>query len=260
MKRFIFFLVVAFVVVSCIKIKTTKTEVEQVSEVRNLKDFKVIVVEGSPTVRYKQDSVWSVKVYASAEELKNVKTEVKDGKLLVAYNNNIIVKPDFTLKIDDMTIVSSCIDVEVIVSSPDLIGVGLHGSGDFVAMSDIDTDKLQTHLSGSGSLEFNNILCDTISTLLEGSGDISMSNVDAFSSAVSLIGSGDIKLHQKNVLNTNIQLKGSGDIFIDFDNCDHVNSTLKGSGDIRLAGTVRSLSKESLGSGDYELAGLRIIK
>lgn len=259
MKKILLFFAVAFIAVSCIKISKKEVEVKRVTEVRDLKGFKSVNIIGSTNVHYRQDSVWSVKVVAAEEMMGNVHTEVIGGRLIIS-QKGLGYASASEVKIGDKTFVFGSSDVDVMVSSPDLIGAMVQGSGDFVAMNNIDTDKLNVHLAGSGNVKFNEILCDTIITHLGGSGDIFISKVDAFNSALSLIGSGNIKLYQHNVGYTNIVLKGSGDIFVDFDNCGHVNSDLKGSGDIRLAGTVLSLSKESLGSGDYELDGLKISK
>ena len=250
MKKFFLLLAVVFIAVSCIDIKTTKTEVKRMSEVRDVKGFKSIAVEGSPIVHYKQDSVWSVKVYASEEMMKYVKTEVINGRLVVSMKKNSPLPQSYTLKIGDRLITSGNGNVDVVVSSPDIVGISVRGSGDFLAMGNIDTDKLDVRLLGSGDIKCSDVLCDTIHTELEGSGDILVSKVDAFYSSVTLIGSGDIKLSQQNVGNTNILLKGSGDISVNCANCGSVDCVLKGSGDIRLAGEVRSLKKETLGSGD----------
>ena len=260
MKKILLILAVTFIAMSCIKVKTTTTEVKKVSEERQLKGFKSIAIDGSPDVHYKQDSVWSVTVFASEEIMPYVRTEVKDGQLKVFLKRGHPISKEYTVKIGDKTIINGSGDVDVMVSSPDLIGITLQGSGNFVAQGKIDTDKLDIRLRGSGEIKNLDVICDTITTELVGSGDISNMKVDAFSSDVTLIGSGDIKMWQQNVRNSMILLKGSGDIFINHNNCGNVFSDLQGSGDIRLTGTVKSLNNKRLGSGDYELSGLKVLE
>ena len=89
MKKILLIIAVTLIAVSCIKVKTTTTEVKRVSEIRQLNGFKAVAIDGSPKVRYKQDSVWSVKVYASEEMMPNVRTEV------VGWCLKVSLKEDF---------------------------------------------------------------------------------------------------------------------------------------------------------------------
>lgn len=260
MKKILLIIAVTLIAVSCIKVKTTTTEVKRVSEIRQLNGFKAVAIDGSPKVRYKQDSVWSVKVYASEEMMPNVRTEVVGWCLKVSLKGDLSISKEYKLKIGNKTIVGGGGEVDVVVSSPDLIGIGLNGSGAFIAEGKIDTDKLDVVLRGSGEIECQDILCDTISIEAVGSGSVKLMKVDALASYASLVGSGDIKMWQQNVRQSAIQLKGSGDITVDFKDCGDVACDLQGSGDIRLSGNVETFKKETLGSGDYELARLSVSK
>ena len=251
MKKFFLLFTVMLITASCVEIKTTTTEEKRVTEERNIKGFKSIKVEGAPNVHYKQDTAWSVKVIAQKDIIKNVRTEVIDGRLVVSQTP----QKSFLIKVGGNTIVDASSDVDVVVSSPDIIGINMLGSGCFIAMGNINTDKLNICLQGSGDIKCSDIICDTIHTQLKGSGDIVVSKVDAFSSDISLIGSGDIKLTQHNVNTTKINLKGSGDIVVNSDNCGSVDCELNGSGDIRLAGDVKSLNRKTNGSGEISFTG-----
>lgn len=223
-------------------------------EKRKVKAFTKIRLEGPVEVYYSQGKTASVEVKAPAKHMKDVRTYVDGQTLVVSLASTDIVvwrisgRKGYTNKI------------EVYVTSPDLIGVNLNGSGNFVCSGRLDTDNLGILLRGSGDITFNDIICDNIRTELVGSGDINLKKVDALSSEVILVGSGDIGISQKNVRKTTIDLKGSGDISVSFNSCGAVESELKGSGDISLSGTVKSFSKRAIGSGDYHTGRLTVRK
>lgn len=252
MKKFLLLILAMVVMASC---ASAAGEVEGVGvQIRKVKKFTQIKLEGSVIVRYSQGKGVSVKVKAPSDRMKDVKTYV-DGQTLVVSlngNNNSVWNLFGKRRNDDV--------IEVYVSSPDLVGVSLLGSGDFVCSGHLDTDNLGIMLRGSGDITFNDIICDNIRTELVGSGDIQLKKVDALNSEVILVGSGDINISQKNVRKTTVDLKGSGDISISFDGCGAVESELKGSGDISLSGRVKSFSKRAIGSGDYHTSRLTVKK
>ena len=150
-------------------------------------------------------------------------------------------------------------DVIVYVSSPDLVGVRVNGSGDFISKKPIDTDTMEVVLRGSGDIDFDDIICDVCTTELVGSGDININLLDAQTSTVVLVGSGDINITQANVLNTDLSLRGSGDISIDFEEgCQSAQCQLAGSGDIELSGSLTHYDCKKSGSGDIHTGNLRI--
>ncbi len=254
MKKFLL-LILAMVLMAGCASANAAGEVEGAGvQIRKVKKFTQIRLEGSVIVRYSQGKDVSVKVKAPSDRMKDVKTYV-DGQTLVVSlngNNNFVWNLFGSRRNNDV--------IEVYVSSPDLVGVSLLGSGDFVCSGHLDTDNLGITLRGSGDITFNDIICDNIRTELVGSGDIRLKKVDALNSEVILVGSGDMNISQKNVRKTGIELKGSGDISVSFDNCGALESELKGSGDITLSGRVKSFSKRAIGSGDYHTSRLTVKK
>lgn len=221
-----------------------------VNENRPLKGFEDIEINGSPTVYYTQDNSYSVTVRGPESRVKNILTEM-NGKTLVIRNKG---KMGFVnIQLGDEGAVA------VYVTSPDLTGIRLNGSGDFISEKRIDTDKMDIMLRGSGDIEVNDLICDRCDVELIGSGDIQLENVDTKEMAASLVGSGDITFEVNNAADTRLALKGSGDIDATFrDNCDAVECELRGSGDIELKGKVKSFSKEKSGSGDVSVGRLTV--
>ena len=221
------------------------TEGNRVKQYRKVGKFISVRIEGSPTVKFVQGNKHEVIVQGTKEYVDKIKTVVEGNKLVVGLKSNIsfnIFKNRSNRK-----------NLVVYVTSPDLVGVELAGSGDFISQGPIDTDCLDIQVNGSGDVDFEgNVICDKLNVQMAGSGDVDIVNVEALASELQLVGSGDIEVKQKNVEHTKIQLIGSGDIKVSFDNCKDVESSLAGSGDITLKGNITGrLNKAKAGSGDY---------
>lgn len=247
-------MVVAVMSTSCVR-QLKELEIGNgpvVTETRNLKGFEKIEIDGSPTVYYAQADSFSVKVKCSEEGLENILTDVSQGTLSIRNRGKVGV---VNIVIHDED------EAEIFVTSPDLVGVRLNGSGDFSAEQRIDTDQMEITLRGSGDMVFKDIICDECRVELVGSGNIDINRLEAKTSDVSLIGSGDIAIDQRRVLSTRLGLKGSGDIKVNFqEGCQAVDSELRGSGDITLSGVVSRFSQHKSGSGDIDIDKLKMLK
>ena len=241
----------AVLVTSCVRCSEKMVfDKNTFTENRQLKGFEEIEINGSPTVYYTQDKSFSVMVKGPESRVKNILTEM-NGKTLSIRNKGKMGL--FNIQLGDEG------EIAVYVTSPDLTGIRLNGSGDFISEKRIDTDKIDIMLRGSGDIEVNDLICDRCDVELIGSGDIQLENVDTKEMAASLIGSGDITFEVNNATDTRLALKGSGDIDATFrDNCDAVECELRGSGDIELKGKVKSFSKEKSGSGDVSVGRLTV--
>ena len=246
-------LAVALVTVSCVNSpKVFENDSPKVTQIRPLKGFERIEIFGSPTVFYTQADSFSVHVAGPEDLVDEIITKV-DGKTLSIRNKG---------KIGIVNIgFSGQRQLEVHVTSPDLISVQLNGSGDFISNKKVDTDEMSIVLRGSGDVDFKNIICDHCKTELVGSGDVDVDRLEALTSDIMLIGSGDVEVKQYNVGETAIELKGSGDISVNFmEGCQKASCRLVGSGDIKLKGTIGQFSKQKSGSGDIDTDKLTIEK
>lgn len=221
------------------------------TQTRHVRDFDRIDVIGSPTVYYIQSDSFSVRVKGpNMDYVNNILTEVDNGTLRIRNKNKI-----------GFVNISSRGDkgVAVFVSSPDLIGVTLSGSGDFISEHRVDTDVLDIRLKGSGDVHFTDVVCDRCNAELVGSGDLDIDHLDTRETSATLIGSGDLDIRQINSARTQLQLRGSGDIDVEFiSGCGAVDAELLGSGDITLKGQVRSFDMRKRGSGDINSNDLKV--
>lgn len=200
-------------------------------EQRSLTGFDRIELLGSLDIKYQQSDSFSVRVDAPVEILKKVVTRVEGDKLIVNMEGEGEMI-NFGVPDGD--------NVTVYVTSPDLLGIALRGSGDFECQHLLDTDNLDIMLNGSGDIKFDDIICDQVN--------------------VSLVGSGDVELKHVKMLRSYVNLVGSGDIKVNYDNSGAVEANLTGSGDITLSGSVKDYKSNVRGSGDMHAEQLIIRK
>jgi hypothetical protein len=213
------------------RVNTWHVETSQSSETRPLRDFERIELLGSLDVKYQQADSFSVEVCAPEKYLDQVETLVDDNRLVLRMKGEGKFI-NFGVADGD--------DVKVYVTSPDLIGVTLRGSGDFECLHLVDTDNLDITLNGSGDIKFADVICDRVNVSLVGSGDVDMREVKTLWAGVNLVGSGDVKMC--------------------FNNSGKVEANLTGSGDITLKGTVSDYKYNVRGSGDMHMKELHVAK
>lgn len=234
MKKVLFAVLTLGILTSCscsglnVKFSHTAAHAE---EQRSLTGFERIELLGSLDIKYQQSDSFSVRVDAPVEILKKVVTRVEGDKLIVNMEGEGEMI-NFGVPDGD--------NVTVYVTSPDLLGIALRGSGDFECQHLLDTDNLDIMLNGSGDIKFDDIICDQIN--------------------VSLVGSGDVELKHVKMLRSYVNLVGSGDIKVNYDNSGAVEANLTGSGDITLSGSVKDYKSNVRGSGDMHAEQLIIRK
>ena len=245
MKKLLLLAFVAIGITSCSVTSKSEEKKEMTVVGRKVAPFTEIHVNGSPTVIYTQAPEHSVKVKAAKNLIDRIKT-ASNGRCLTIETKGELSVWGFSR--------SSGSDFMVYVTSPDLTGVELSGSGDFKSEKPIDTDNIHLTVRGSGDLSIDGLLiCDNAQLSVTGSGDLEVDNLEAITSGITLIGSGSLKVKQRNVVNTQMQLTGSGDITLECEACDNVNSQLTGSGDITIRGSVKKINKTKAGSGEYKV-------
>lgn len=216
--------------------------------------FSKVEISGSADVKFVQGKSSSARIVGSKCLVDNIEVSVKGETLVVSQKGGgAIFKGNF---FDH--------DVEygatVYLSSPDLTGVSVRGSGGFDMDGSLDTDALNVSVAGSGDVDMSKVVCDKAVLDLRGSGDIDMKRLEAGSASITLRGSGDIKASLNGVASTTAVLVGSGDIDLHFADCGSADCDLRGSGDIELSGRLRSLKQKAAGSGDIDTEKLSVVK
>lgn len=204
-------------------------------ETRSVADFDAITLIGSYDVVYTQGTGKRVEVVAPRDMLEEIITEVKKGTLTISPK-----------KVAGVTVVrrsvktkgntSSHDNVKIYVTSPELTGVTLVGSGDITSAGKLTTKTFKMMLQGSGDIDFKNIVCNGLfNATLQGSGDLAVHRLCTNTGKFMLQGSGDMYIGNAECTKADITLQGSGDLQVDnVEKANIVNTTLQGSGDLTV--------------------------
>ena len=166
--------------------------------------------------------------------LENIKTEVKNGKLLIEWdkdaNSNLF---------KGMSKVAITIPVEEINS------VKLAGSGSIVSEMTLQSDTFDATLSGSGTLDLR-VETNSLSSGISGSGNTILSG-SAKEYEVKVSGSGDVKAFELKAENVIASISGSAKIKVNANTS--ITARISGSGDVRYIGNATKIDSKVSGSG-----------
>ena len=255
MKHFILSLLVA--VATLFSTSAMADNMQQIERnVDDIKPFEKIEMKGSSEVIYTQGDHIGITIKGPSDLVDLIEIEISNNTLFVSQKPDTQTHVVSSIK-NLFSTLKNGFEKETVypiiyVTSPDLIGVSLTGSGDFKCSNKLDTDRLEIELKGSGDIDFSDIICDHLHAFLQGSGDIDLKRVEAITTSYELKGSGDIDAKQQRVRHTDIDLYGSGDIKVICTKCQQVDAKLTGSGDIDVYGDVETHTETVRGSGDIE--------
>ena len=198
---------------------------DEKKETRNVGDFNEISLAIPAELHLTQGSKNEVIIEADEDLLEKIITDVRDDELVIKfekwYNYRSIGK------------------INVYVTVKDIKKLIISGSGEIVAKTPIKADELKLVVTGSGSININDLIVNEVGSFISGSGDI---RIEGKSKAKRL----------------DATITGSGDFFasnIEFDNAD---LTITGSGSIR-ANITNELEATITGSGRIYYKGNPII-
>ncbi|MGB5435808.1 MAG: head GIN domain-containing protein [Maribacter sp.] len=167
--------------------------------------------------------------------LEHIKTEVKDGKLVIKVEKGYNLKPSSWKQ-----------GIKITVPVESINEVTLSGSGDIVGKTAIKTGSFKTSMSGSGDITLA-IESRTLEATMSGSGDIMLSgSTSNFEATIS--GSGDIKAYELEADHVNATVSGSADIKVTANKS--LKARVSGSGDIHYKGNPEKVDTKTSGSGD----------
>lgn len=215
--------------------KRVKGNGKTVTIERSVGEYDAIAVSGWFDVNLVAGNEGELTLKGEENLLEYIKTEVKDGKLVIKTEKGVNLKPSNW---------NSGIYVTVPVESIDM--VALSGSGDIVGETTIKSNDFKTAMSGSGDITLS-VEANSIDASMSGSGDINLSGtVQDFEATIS--GSGDIKAYDLKAANVYAQVSGSADIKVTA--TEMIKARVSGSGDISYKGNPKKIDTKTSGSGD----------
>lgn len=182
------------------------------TEVRACGEFHALQFNGSGKVDARAGEAVTVVVTAEEALLPFLKTEVKDGVLVIERAPGAP---------------STRSSVLITVTAPKLDSVALFGSGD-VRLANATGPAFHAAITGSGDLAVSGS-ADELVVELDGSGDARLFGLASKSARVRVSGSGDVQVAASEALD--IVLSGSGDVR--YRGSPRLTQTVHGSGDVR---------------------------
>lgn len=211
----------------------------------NVNEFTNISIEGSNNVYFIQGNKTSVKVSGNEEDIKRMKIYSKDNTLHIKEESKSISLMSLLRNPRK--------DVNVYVTSPNIRGVSVLGSGNFSAKDGIDTDRLKLKITGSGDISINSIICNESSIGVVGSGSIEINSLTTAQSDMGIPGSGSISISNATIKNVTGSITGSGSIELNNANIGYAKSKITGSGSIDIQGKVDKHDESVTGSGSVNV-------
>ncbi len=202
---------------------------------RSVGDYDAIALSGWFDVDLVDGKEGEITLEGESNLLAYIKTEVKDGKLVIKVEKGVNLKPSSW---DD--------GIRITVPIETISALALSGSGDIVGKKIIKTDKFKTSMSGSGDITIS-VQANSVDASMSGSGDITLSgSTNDFEATIS--GSGDIKAYDLEADNVDATVSGSADIKVTANKL--LKARVSGSGDISYRGNPDKVDTKASGSGD----------
>jgi hypothetical protein len=257
MKRTTLAVLVAFGLAGC-GIRTDGTPAVQGSgfngsERRQTGEFSGVVLEGSANVAVKIGQPTTVIVEGDDNLLPLITTEVKEGRLVIGNRESYTTR----------------LGIHVYVTTPQLEAAVLSGSGSIqtqqiesdefeasipgsgkMAIDELSADKVQARMPGSGALHVKRLACRALTASLDGSGTIEISG-SADTVEASISGSGNLELAELTAKNAAVDISGSGRAEVQATN--DLDAVISGSGSVYYSGNPKSVRKEVSGSGSVSV-------
>lgn len=210
-------------------------------EVRTVPAFQELTLGLPAEVIVRQGPEQRVEVEAAAEDLAQITTTVKDGRLRIRRPE----KGGLSRWTDEWTDNYRFKQpVKIYVTMPTVRGLSVSGSGAIVAETPIKATTLKLSMSGSGRLQVNAV-ADALTTSISGSGRILVSG-SAGTNSASISGSGRIEATELRTNTTSVGISGSGSCRVYASKT--LDARISGSGSVTYQGSPQVSSRIS-GSG-----------
>jgi hypothetical protein len=202
----------------------TGIRVQADEQTRKVDSFNEISLRISATVHLEQGEKQDLKIVAKSSTLEEIITEVKDGKLIIRFPNK-----DFLWKTFQPG------EINIYVTTPEIKGLSITGSGNIVTENGIKTKTLDLTLSGSGNIKLSELSAERVKSIISGSGDVVVAGkTSAQDLSVTISGSGNFKGLDYSAEDVSIKISGSGNVGIEAKNNLYIR--LFGSGNVTYKG------------------------
>ena len=167
----------------------------QTTETREVSGFHAVRLNSVGDLRITQGDTDSLEIEAGENILPHIKTEVKDGILVIGMDD-----PQWSINLPTPIVFH--------ISVQDLDSIDLTGAGNIQA-GGLKTDDLKINLSGAGNIAIENLEAKTVDTSLSGAGNISLGGA-VKDQAAFLAGLGSYQAGDLESENAKVEVAGAG--------------------------------------------------
>jgi len=202
----------------------TGIHVQAEEQTREVDAFTEISLRVGAKLHLVQGPKRSLELVAKPSTMEELITEVKDGKLIIRFPNKNYLWSTFNPG-----------DITIYVTTPEINGLGVSGSGDIIAEDEIKTKIMDLAVSGSGNIKLSELSAERVKTAISGSGDIVLTGKTvAQDLSVVISGSGNFKGMNYSVDDVTVKISGSGNVETEANKNLYVR--LAGSGNVTYKG------------------------
>ncbi|KAB7530009.1 DUF2807 domain-containing protein [Flagellimonas olearia] len=202
---------------------------------RSVGDYDEVALAGWFDVDLVSGKEGELTLEGESNLLEHIKTEVKNGTLLIKVEKGVNLKPSSWGK-----------GIRITVPVESISSVSLSGSGDIVGKTTLAANDFSTRISGSGDVSLT-VNAKSVNAALSGSGDINLSGKTT-DLDIQVSGSGDVKAYELEADFVTVAVSGSADVRVTAN--ESIQARVSGSGDISYQGNPKKIDSKSSGSGD----------
>ena len=193
-------------------------------QTRKVDPFSSISLRISGNVHLKQGERQDIRIEAKSSTLEEILTEVKDGELIIRFPNKDYFWNSFQPG-----------EITIYLTTPEIYGLAVSGSGNIVSDQEIKTERLDLALSGSGNIKLYDLAAGQVKSSISGSGNIDIAGkTPARDFSASISGSGNVKAINYSADDVKVHVSGSGNVSIGANR--NLNVRVAGSGNVNYKG------------------------
>lgn len=194
-------------------------------QTRKVDPFSEISLRIGAKVHLEQGAKQNLEIVAKPSTLEQILTEVKDGKLIIRFPNK-----DYFWKTFQPG------EITIYITTPEINGLGVSGSGDIIAEETIKTRVLDLGVSGSGNIKLSELSAEQVKGTISGSGDIVLAGKDAAQDlSITISGSGSLKAMNYSADDVSVKIAGSGNVDVEANKNLYIR--MAGSGNVTYKGS-----------------------
>lgn len=199
-----------------------------VAEGRPVRNFDRISLTGVGEVNITQGDEESLTVEADDNLMRYIKTEVRNGTLILGFTDVIRkknIRPSEPIRFN--------------LSVKELVGLNISGVGD-VNIASLDTDRLEIVISGAGDVDVDSLAAEKLVVDINGASDVRLAG-RAMEQEVTICGVGEYRAEGLNSESVEIRLPGVGSVVVWA--TDTLDVQIAGMGSVKYYGSPRVIQR-----------------